>query len=64
MHFEVLTLKKKRLKILIITDQARQQVPVENAEKKKNLVAAAGLSLAVVVDLRIVGSKIGESVTC
>ena len=51
-------------KFLIITDQARQQVPVENAEKKKNLVAAVGLVLAVVVDLRIVGSKIGESATC
>ena len=50
--------------ILIITDQARQQVPVENAEKKKNLVAAAvGLFVAVVVDWRIVGSKFGESVT-
>ena len=65
MHFEVLTLKKKRLKILIITDQARQQVPVENAEKKKNLVAAAvGLFVAVVVDWRIVGSNFGVSVTC
>ena len=37
-------------------------MPVENAEKKRNLVAAA--VVAVVVDSRIVGSKIGESVTC
>ena len=39
-------------------------MPVVNAEKKKNLVAAVGLFVAVVVDLRIVGSKFGESVTC
>ena len=63
MHSEVNRLKR-RINILIITDQARQQVPVENAEKKKDLVAAAvGLFVAVVVDWRIVGSKIGVSVT-
>ena len=40
-------------------------MPVENAEKKKDLVAAAvGLFVAVVVDWRIVGSNFGVSVTC
>ena len=37
-------------------------MPVVNAEKK-NLVAVVGLFVAI-VDLRIVGSKFEESVTC